>query len=85
MIDRLRQYSEEQHERFMGVAMPENVANRCPQLCSRLWHELDIVPIAFPDGIPLFSSSAANKDGKTKKTPKSMDELAEAMSRRCVR
>jgi alpha,alpha-trehalose phosphorylase (configuration-retaining) len=83
IIERLREYSEEHDERFTGIGMPEDVANRYPQLCSRLWHELDIVPIAFPEGVPLFSSF--QHTDPTKWDTRAIDELAEAMSRRCVR
>ncbi|OKL63516.1 hypothetical protein UA08_01663 [Talaromyces atroroseus] len=83
IIARLREYSEEHDERFTGIGMPEDVATRYPELCSRLWHELDIVPIAFPEGVPLFASSQYTDP--TKWDTKSIDELAEAMSRRCVR
>lgn len=84
VIDRLREYSEEHDERFVGVGMPEDIATRCPQLCSRLWHELDVVPIAFPEGAPMFSSQKC-RTNPTKWDEKAIDELAEAMSRRCVR
>lgn len=82
IISRLREYSEEHLERFTGLGMPEEIADRCPQLCSRLWHELDIVPIAFAEGVPLFATSPKDQ---TKWNARCIDELTEAMSRRCVR
>jgi hypothetical protein len=82
IITRLREYSEEHLERFTGIGMPHDVADRCPQLCSRLWHELDIVPIAFTEGVPLFVTSPIDQP---KWNPRSIDELTESMSRRCVR
>uniref|UniRef100_A0A093VDU6 Trehalose phosphorylase n=1 Tax=Talaromyces marneffei PM1 TaxID=1077442 RepID=A0A093VDU6_TALMA len=82
IVDQLRQYSEQHLERFTGLAMPQDVADQCPHLCSRLWRELDIVPIAFIEGVPLFTDSP--NDPK-KWNARCIDELAEAMSRRCVR
>lgn len=82
IITRLREYSEEHLERFTGLGMPEDVAKRCPQLCSRLWHELDIVPIAFGEGVPSLATSPKDP---AKPNERCIDELAEAMSRRCVR
>ncbi|GAM39550.1 hypothetical protein TCE0_034f11188 [Talaromyces pinophilus] len=82
VIARLREYSEEHLERFAGLGMPQDVADRLPHLCSRLWHELDIVPIAFTEGVPLFARSPVDP---TKWNARCIDELAEAMSRRCVR
>lgn len=83
IITRLREYSEDHDERFMGLGMPEDVAVRYPELCSRLWRELDIVPIAFPEGVPALASQRSVP--LTKWESKCIDELAEAMSRRCVR
>jgi hypothetical protein len=81
IIAKLRDYSGEQLEKFLGVAMPVYLANRLPQLCSRLWKELDIVPLVS------WEEESSHSDGlqPTAWETKSNDELAESMARRCIR
>ncbi|CRG86342.1 trehalose synthase (Ccg-9), putative [Talaromyces islandicus] len=83
VVTQLRDYSHEHCERFMGIAMPEDVFIRIPTLCSRLWHELDIVPIVFRGGAAI--STFWSKNNGEKLVSKGTDELAESMARRCVR
>lgn len=83
IVTRLRNYSLEHGERFMGLAMAEEVHDRFPTLCSRLWHELDLVPIALREGAP--SSTFWSKYYGDKMQARGTDELAESMARRCLR
>lgn len=89
IINRLRAYTEKHLEKIIGIAMPLNIAEKCPLLCSRLWAELDIVPLVLgetnmryrfqSEGLHPEPQSAHEVD------PKSLDEQAESMSRKCVR
>ncbi|KAJ5684151.1 uncharacterized protein N7477_000496 [Penicillium maclennaniae] len=49
IVSRLRTYGEKHLEKIVGVAMPMHVAHHCPRLCSRLWAELDIIPLVLPE------------------------------------
>lgn len=82
-MSQLREYSHDHCERFMGIAMPEDVFIRIPTLCSRLWHELDILPIVFRDGVAISTFWSKYKSNNV--DAKSTDELAESMARRCLR
>jgi hypothetical protein len=65
--------------------MPKHVADCCPKLCSRLWAELDIIPLVLPDS-GLFERNISQAQTKTRAwDAKTIDEQAEAMSRKCVR
>lgn len=65
--------------------MPKHVADCCPRLCSRLWGELDIIPLILPDSslVNMYATRAEVKSLAW--NVKSIDEQAEAMSRKCVR
>ncbi|KAJ5728447.1 hypothetical protein N7493_004777 [Penicillium malachiteum] len=85
IITELKEYGEKHLEKIVGVAMPKHVACRCSRLCSRLWAELDILPLVLPESTVTgwFTSRQRAKihDGD----PKTIDEEAESMSRKCVR
>jgi hypothetical protein len=87
IVTQLRDYSREHCERFTGIAMREEVFVRIPTLCSRLWHELDILPIVFREDIAISTFWLKSKGDKvdSKSQGKSTDELAESMARRCLR
>jgi hypothetical protein len=82
VLYKLRDFSETHMEKFIGVAMPHHVAVQCYSLCSRLWAELDIVPLALPE-----ESRDAEKSGNndTRWSMRTLDEQAESMGRKCVR
>lgn len=75
-------------EKMMGLAIPQLLAKSCPTLCSRLWLELDMIPLVLPNDSKLdvggedlgykFHESA-DWDLRT------LDEQAESMARKCVR
>ncbi|KAJ9356819.1 CAZyme family GT4 [Paecilomyces variotii] len=78
IIEKLRQYSENQLEKFIGVAIPASLAEKCPTLCSRVWAELDIVPIIFRE------NKALDEPQNRRWEARSVDEQAESMARKCV-
>jgi phage FluMu protein Com len=69
----------------MGLAMPRHVATFCKSLCSRVWAEIDVVPLVLPEckmmnGFTLLQPATTYAwDSKT------LDEQAESMSRKSVR
>ena len=67
-------------EKFVGIAMPVDLAMKCPHLCSRLWAELDIVPLVL-HGKGVHSVGWINRELWTDKT---LDEQAESVARKCI-
>ncbi|KAK2803027.1 hypothetical protein FQN51_004056 [Onygenales sp. PD_10] len=76
----LRRYENEHLEKFIGIAMPRDLAERCPNLCPRIWSELDIVPVVL-HGKGVHSVGWINREFWTEKT---LDEQAESVARKCI-
>jgi hypothetical protein len=91
IISELKNYSKKHLEKTVGLAMPSHVAEHCPTLCSRLWAELDIIPLvlsesALLDRIGLGQSIDTRGLGTAGVwDQKTVDEQAESMGRKCVR
>ncbi|RAL01741.1 putative trehalose synthase (Ccg-9) [Aspergillus ibericus CBS 121593] len=87
VLNQLRDYSDDHLEKFIGLAMPTSVARKCPSLCSRLWSELDVIPLVLPEesniGVDHYVDHPVRKS--TGWELKSIDEQAESMGRKCVR
>lgn len=87
VVDQLQQYSARHMEKFIGLAMSQRLADACPGLCSRLWAELDVLPLVLREesrreGDDKFTFGLP--DSKAWKI-RSIDEQAESMGRKCVR
>jgi hypothetical protein len=77
----LRGYEKKYMEKFLGVAFPKELADRCPRLCSRIWKDLDIVPFVLHD-------SGEHSWGDLRQdnlNSFNLDEQAEAIARSCIR
>ncbi|GAW22151.1 hypothetical protein ANO14919_116860 [Xylariales sp. No.14919] len=75
VIAAARQYEHENNVKFVGAAMPRRlVEERSPTLCSRLWLDLDVVPIPI--------SRSDEKDHFW--MARDVDEQADSMARKCV-
>ncbi|KAJ5953172.1 hypothetical protein N7454_000068 [Penicillium verhagenii] len=85
IVSELKTYGEEHLEKIIGVTMPKDVAEQCPKLCSRLWAELDILPLVLPESSLTDQYPSAVPKGTRPDDPKTIDEQAESMSRKCVR
>jgi hypothetical protein len=87
VITRLRAYGEKHLEKVIGAAMGEHVAHRCLKLCSRLWAELDIIPLVLPQSTSLdrYTARETGPGQSFAWDTRTIDEQAEAMSRKCVR
>lgn len=89
ILSELERYSEEHMEKIVGISMTEHVAGHCPTLCSRLWAELDIVPLVMSN-ITLVDRVSVEQQSKEQHSQsdgweKSIDEQAESMARKGVR
>lgn len=47
VLDTIRRFSQEHICKFLGAGVTLSLLKECPNLCTRLWFELDIVPIVF--------------------------------------
>ncbi|KAL4882929.1 hypothetical protein BJY04DRAFT_206809 [Aspergillus karnatakaensis] len=75
-------------EKVIGLAIPEQLVEKVPKLPSRLWSELDIIPLVLSEdsrlglgGDGIRSELHKSKDWELK----TLDEQAESMARKCVR
>ncbi|KAI9928972.1 hypothetical protein ASPWEDRAFT_104285 [Aspergillus wentii DTO 134E9] len=82
ILHQLKKFSEQHLEKFMGLAMPQSVADKCHGLCSRLWAELDIIPLTLPEETKKQGDEFSPSVGWE---TRDIDEQAESMGRKCVR
>ncbi|KAJ5668750.1 hypothetical protein N7462_009820 [Penicillium macrosclerotiorum] len=85
IVSQLKAYAEEHLEKIIGVAMPLHVADRCPVLCSRLWAELDIIPLVLPERSLMDRFTSREQPLPKAWEARTIDEQAESMARKCVR
>lgn len=71
-VEKIRNYAQKNMYKFVGAGLTKRVLDLSPQLPSRLWSDLDIVPLIFGD-----------EEGRVKDT-RTCDELADTVARRCV-
>jgi alpha,alpha-trehalose phosphorylase (configuration-retaining) len=81
IIKDLSSYERKIFAKFIGAGVPDELMKMAPKLCSRLWAELDIVPITTKPGEESHSYRGNN-------TPhwdmKNVDEQADSMARKCI-
>jgi alpha,alpha-trehalose phosphorylase (configuration-retaining) len=81
IISELQAYERKNFCKFIGAGLPYELMEKAPKLCSRLWAELDTVPIAMhPDG----EGHSSNHKNKEYWDLKCVDEQADSMARKCI-
>lgn len=60
--------------------MSSDIAEYCPTLCSRIWAELDIVPLVLRSDAVTDANWTSSEPG----TEKTLDEQAESVARKCL-
>jgi alpha,alpha-trehalose phosphorylase (configuration-retaining) len=80
VLGKVRSYQEKHRQKFVGLAISSELCDRCPALCSRLWAELDIIPIVLRSSEEKVSLGLYGED-----LYKSLDEHAESIARKCIR
>ncbi|KAL3466687.1 hypothetical protein BJX64DRAFT_249672 [Aspergillus heterothallicus] len=88
MLNHLNKWRDEHVEKIVGLAIPQQLANSCPALCSRLWLELDIIPLVLADDSKLGLGGEELRYEFQKSMDwelRTLDEQAESMARKCVR
>ncbi|KAJ5103403.1 hypothetical protein N7532_003932 [Penicillium argentinense] len=85
ILAELKKYAETHLEKIMGIAMPRHVADCCKGLCSRLWAELDIIPLVLPEYSLVDRFTTRRPSHPRTWDVKTIDEQAESMARKSVR
>ncbi|KAF2263943.1 glycosyltransferase family 4 protein [Lojkania enalia] len=78
LIERISTYQSEHLYKFIGAGLTKKVVELSPQLPSRLWLELDIVPVVLKE-----SNGKPHAD-KNRSVALTVDESADKMARKCV-
>jgi hypothetical protein len=81
VIEQLESYEHRNLCKFVGAGLPVDLIKRAPKLCSRLWLELDIVPITIK---PEAESHEVEAGDTSFWSAKCVDEQADSMARKCV-
>ncbi|KAI1764825.1 glycosyltransferase family 4 protein [Hypoxylon sp. FL1150] len=74
VIAQVQKYEQENFAKFIGAGLPTDLQSLSPTLNSRLWLDIDVIPIDFDVG----KSEASFWDAKD------VDEQADSMARKCV-
>lgn len=83
VVEELKVYESEHFAKFVGVGLPHGLREQSPTLSSRLWLELDIIPISIPVNIIAYTDDSGVKS-YTYWDSKSVDEQADSMARKCI-
>ncbi|KAL6229500.1 hypothetical protein BDW75DRAFT_235169 [Aspergillus navahoensis] len=81
VMTEVKEYQESHIQKFIGLAMSSELAESCPDLCSRLWLELDIIPMVLSRAEESVSWGSYDEALPLK----SLDERAESIARKCLR
>ncbi|CRJ87217.1 hypothetical protein BN1708_009226, partial [Verticillium longisporum] len=76
VISTLEGYERENYSKFIGAGLPTTLKYMSPSLCSRLWLELDIVPVV--------TRHDDEHKGQNFWDVKRVDEQADSMARKCI-
>jgi hypothetical protein len=74
-VSKIRDYEQGHYYKFVGVGMTRRVATLSPELPSRLWAELDIVPMIFEQSLDYQKLGGERL---------MVDEEADSMARKCL-
>ncbi|KAJ9605924.1 hypothetical protein H2200_009773 [Cladophialophora chaetospira] len=77
IIEELSRYRKEHVCKILGAGVITDLDGQIPTLCSRLWSELDIVPI-------LVTSNPIIRLVKGQSIPQRVDEVADSAARKCL-
>ncbi|BCS22533.1 putative trehalose synthase (Ccg-9) [Aspergillus puulaauensis] len=88
MMGHLHKWCNTHLEKIIGLALPQQLADKCPTVCSRLWLDLDIIPLVLTDDSKLSLGGEELRYEFQKSMDwelRTLDEQAESMARKCVR
>ncbi|KAH6640082.1 glycosyltransferase family 4 protein [Truncatella angustata] len=76
VINSVQKYEQEHYVKMIGAGLPTTIKDLSPTLCSRLWLDVDVIPIVIrPD---------YNSEQPSFWQAKHVDEQADSMARKCV-
>ena len=82
IVSSLQEYEKKHLCKFVGGGLPSDMEKISPRLCSRLWSELDLVPITMrPDQ---EGEEGANMEDFTFWHARGVDEQADSMARKSI-
>jgi hypothetical protein len=78
IIDLVAKYRKEHVCKIIGIGIAPNLHGTCPELCSRLWSKLDIIPVIVKaNDLPFPVSGDKIHDVD-------VDEIADSAARKCL-
>jgi hypothetical protein len=81
VLQELETYEHQNLSKFIGAGIPYELMKRSPKLCSRLWLEMDIVPISIR---PELEGLEPETKDRMYWDVKCIDEQADSMARKCL-
>lgn len=86
VLDTIKTYSCEHHAKFVGCGITDALAELCPDLCSFLWSELDIVVMKFKvkGKVPKFAFGDNPNNDTGAMVTRDVDEQADSAVRKCI-
>ena len=81
VIKELETYEHTNIAKFIGAGLPTELIKQSPRLCSRLWLNLDIVPISM---VAEVEGPDMNAKERSFWHAKCIDEQADSMARKCI-
>ena len=81
VIEKIENFQKNNGCKFIGAGIPYDLMKKSPKLCSRLWLELDVVPISIA---PQLEGHQMDTKESTFWDSKLVDEQADSMARKCI-
>ena len=81
IVKELEAYERQNLSKFVGAGLPFELMKHSPRLCSRLWLDVDIVPISL---LPESDGQGSEVKDRSFWDAKCVDEQADSMARKCV-
>lgn len=81
VIQELQAYEYNNLCKFVGAGLPYDLMKKSPKLSSRLWLQLDIVPISI---VPELDGLDIDQKERNYWDVKCVDEQADSMARKCI-
>jgi alpha,alpha-trehalose phosphorylase (configuration-retaining) len=76
VIEAVQKYEHEHCVKIVGAGVPPIITELSPTLCSRLWLQVDVIPLVLPQD--------RNAERPSFWEAKHVDEQADSMARKCV-
>ncbi|KAI9673064.1 MAG: hypothetical protein M1829_004378 [Trizodia sp. TS-e1964] len=81
VISELQKYQRKHLSKFLGAGLTHSISTLSPDLCGKIWMELDCVPMSFESKSDNLHEEAV---GSYVKGQANVDERADSMARKCV-